>query len=104
MRIKVQRKLFLHPSGLTMGSLMLLHQEVRVSIPEEGGIMRIKVQRKLFLHPNGLTMGSLMLLHQEVRVLIPEEGGIMLIKGEMLTRDLHHDTRSTVKHGSHRAA
>ena len=28
MQIKVQRKLFLHPSGLTRDSLMLLHQEV----------------------------------------------------------------------------
>ena len=32
-------------SGLTNGSLMLLHQEVWVSIPGEGGIMRIKGEK-----------------------------------------------------------
>ena len=46
-----------------------------------------------------------MLLRQKVWVSIPKECGIMRIKEKkMLTRDLKHGARNTVKRGSHRTA
>ncbi|KAL0674608.1 hypothetical protein Bca4012_002589 [Brassica carinata] len=45
-----------------------------------------------------------MLLHYEVRVSIPGECELYRILEKMLTRDLPHGARSTIKNGSHRTA